>query len=96
MDFSDEDIAEYEEQLEDTDLKALLVAQTAELKEIRYQLQVLNQGLRDTSERSGETVVEYECVHCGAMIPEDERRQHAESQHNAPTDMALGSIYEST
>ena len=92
MELSDDEIKEYEEELDELDVKALMVAQTAELREIRTQLQLLTHALSESSEPS-ETVL-FECVHCGAEVPEDERRSHAEQKHNAPSDIGLSSLFE--
>lgn len=81
MEFTDDEIAEYEEQLEDTDLKALLVDIASSNRAILYQLQRLNQALSEPVEESTE---QYKCYDCGEIVEKDERQKHAVQSHNAP------------
>jgi len=74
MTLPEDELQQYEEQLQDVDEKTILIWQLAELTAIR---QALTQESVDNSEPV------YECKHCGETVSKDEREQHAES-HNAP------------
>lgn len=89
MNFSDEEQAEFEQALEDTSLKALLVTQTQELREIRYQMQVLNDALTPNTEPT-ETLV---CGFCGEDVPKMDQREHLKNEHNAPDSVPLGEVF---
>lgn len=90
-DLSQEEIDRFEEQLEDTDAKALLIEQTAALRGIYQQLQLLNSQL-EVSEPTEKDI--YRCGKCQEKVPEDERDKHAQQQHNAPPDLSVEHIYE--
>ena len=89
MNFDDETQAEFEEALADTSVKALMVTQTQELREIRYQLQLLNDALTPDTEPQ-ETVV---CGLCGDEVNKEEQRTHLNQEHNAPESVPLSEVF---
>lgn len=74
--FTDEEIEEFEEQLEDTDVVALLLQQNAYLDAILRELRGV--------EQEGETTPMFRCVKCNDVVESQNRQSHLESSHNAP------------
>jgi hypothetical protein len=74
--FSQEEIEEYEQELESTDVKALLIQQLAYLDAIYRCLE----GAQGESEREKN----YRCESCGSVYPESDLETHLVQQHNAP------------
>ena len=83
--FDDDEINEYEQQLEDTSLKALLIQQNALLHSI---LQALQQDVVDASESDDRLV----CDMCGEQYPYDELLDHAIESHKAPSDISIEAV----
>lgn len=79
---------EIDQALEDLDVKALLVKQTHELAEIRYQLQMLN-GRADEEQDMPDIVM---CVSCDTELPETEKKAHARENHNWTKSLGEGSL----
>jgi hypothetical protein len=76
------DPSDYEEQWQELDEKTIMVQCLMELQQIRMTLQDTQSETR-TTERDT-----YECDRCGATVMEDERQDHAITQHKCPPDMA--------
>ena len=83
--FDDDEIAAYEQQLEDTSLKALLIQQNALLHSI---LQELQQDVVDASDSDDRLV----CDMCGESYPRDELVTHAIESHKAPSDISIEAV----
>jgi len=81
---SESDTPSYEEQWQELDEKTIMVQMLIELQQIRMTLQD-TQG--ETRTGSSDT---YECDRCGATVLEDERKDHAITQHKCPPDLAKG------
>jgi formylmethanofuran dehydrogenase subunit E len=75
MTLPEDELEQYEEQLQDVDEKTILIWQLAELTAIRQ--------LLETPEPQSESETLYECDHCGETVPKEELGSHADS-HNAP------------
>ena len=82
-----ENLDEYENQLDDVDLKALLAQQNAYLHAI-YTL------LSDSAQaRSDDAQEGFECAMCDESFSgETPLRSHAQEVHKAPADMALENL----
>ena len=80
---SQDEIDEYEEQLEQMDSKALLAGIHSELIQIRMLLQ---DGTPTDSEPTEQL---YECHFCQEEYTADEIANHAVEQHKAPQNMDL-------
>jgi hypothetical protein len=79
-DHNDSQREEYQEQWEDLDEKTILVQMLAELQQIRTLLSDADTGAHEgASNEEG-----YQCRHCGALVPADDRERHAVSEHKAP------------
>ena len=89
MNFDQDDIDEWEQALQDTSVKALLITQTQELREIRYQMQLLTDALSVDTE-APETVL---CGFCGDEVPEPDQREHLTEEHNAPGSVPLSEVF---
>lgn len=89
MDLSDDEIEEYEQQLEETDVKAVLIDIASTNRQILNQLYLLNQKFEGPKEETGT----YTCDMCGETITEDKRRRHMDKEHNAPSTIELESVY---
>lgn len=89
MSFDQDEIDEYEQAIEDTSVKALLITQTQELREIRYQMQMLNDALTPDTE-APDTVV---CGLCGDEVQKTEQRTHLDDEHNAPKGVPLSEVF---
>jgi wyosine [tRNA(Phe)-imidazoG37] synthetase (radical SAM superfamily) len=76
MNFSEEERAEFEEQLADVDPKVVQIQMLMELKAIRN-------ALEEPQERS-ESETLYLCESCGDKVPAEKRQSHAQERHNAP------------
>ena len=85
---SQDEIDEYEEQLEQMDSKALLAGIHSELIQIRMLLQ---DGTQTDSEP---TEAVYECKTCGQEVVKSELETHAIEQHKAPAGMATDQLGE--
>ena len=83
---SQDEIDEYEEQLEQMDSKALLAGIHSELIQIRMLLQ---DGSKTDSEP---TEAVYECKTCGQEIVKSELEAHAIEQHKAPANMPVETL----
>ena len=83
--FDDDEIAAYEQQLEDTSLKALLIQQNALLHSI---LQALQQDVVDTDDSDDRLV----CDMCGDAYLRDELLDHAIESHKAPSDISIEAV----
>ncbi len=78
-----------EQQIADTDTKAILLGIHSELQHIRLLLS-RSQG------RDSVSSADMACGSCGDTFDaEDALRAHAQRKHNAPTDMALEDLIES-
>ena len=80
---SQDEIDEYEEQLEQMDSKALLAGIHSELIQIRMLLQ---DGSKTDSEPTEQL---YECHFCGEQYPRSEIESHAVESHKAPQNLPL-------
>jgi len=77
---------EYEQQLEDTSVKAILLGIHAELQALRIQSQ-------DTQDSTRNADTSLCCGTCGERFATARvLRTHAEELHNAPSDMAMEDI----
>lgn len=74
------DSDDYEEQWEQLDEKVLLVQILMQLEEANTHLQELTGG----EQVQEEATPMYDCQRCTKTVKEEDRQQHAESQHNAP------------
>ena len=83
--FDDDDIAEYEQQLEDTSLKALLIQQNALLHSI---LQECQQDVVDASDSDDRLV----CDMCGDTYPRDGLVAHVIESHKEPSDISIEAV----
>jgi len=82
---SDEEKAQFEQELEDSDSTAILLGIHAELQAIRT---LLEGAQTDTTER-------LTCATCGETYPSEKQlRDHARTSHKAPNDMPLADIAE--
>ena len=79
---SDEQKAAFEQELEDTSVKALLIQQNALLQQILSQL---TDATDDDTER-------LECRMCGESYPRNKLVEHARDAHNAPGDMGVDDV----
>lgn len=87
---TDPDPDDIDAELEAADSTALLAGMLAELKQIRWELQHLNDQLGV----AGEDPEYFECSYCGETVAADERRDHLEAAHNAPESVGLAEAYE--
>jgi len=83
--FTDQEKEDFEQQLAETDTKAVLLGIHAELQAIRALLES-SQG--DTSD-SKETAT---CDLCGETKPLDSLVEHAIKEHKAPTDTSIDDV----
>ena len=83
---SQDEIDEYEEQLEQMDSKALLAGIHSELIQIRMLLQ---DGSKTDSEPTEQL---YECSFCGETYPASDLESHAVETHKAPTGLPIGDL----
>lgn len=87
--FTPDEMEEYESQLRDTDLKAILIDIASTNRAIYQQLALLNSALEEPEEEA----TLYECDHCGTKVWEDERREHATNAHSAPESISLETVF---
>ena len=81
--FTDEQKAQFEQELEETDSTAILLGIHAELQAIR----TLLEGAESTESES------LTCATCGENYPSEKQlRQHAQKAHKAPSNMPLEDI----
>lgn len=83
--FSDEEIEDFEAQLEDTDVTALLLQQNAYLDAILRELR----GVEEPQEESM-----YQCTKCNQTVSEGNREAHMEQEHNAPAGVSTANSFE--
>ena len=82
---SDEEKAQFEQELEDSDSTAILLGIHAELQAIRSLLE--GAQAQETNRLT--------CATCGESYPSEKQlRDHARTSHKAPTDMPLADIAE--
>jgi RNA polymerase-binding transcription factor DksA len=81
MNFSEEERAEFEEQLADVDQKVVLV-------QILMELKAINEALREPRQEE-ESINTYLCTACGDPVPAEKRQTHAQQQHGAPADLPV-------
>lgn len=74
---------EYEAQLEDTDLKALLIQQNSLLHAILRELQ----GPQEDSQPT-----QYKCTSCEEIVVRENRGTHATNEHNAPPNVPVDDL----
>lgn len=89
MDFTEDEIEKYEQKLDSTDVKAVLIDIASTNRQILNQLYLLNQTLDEPQSESEM----YECDMCSEKIPKDKRKRHAEADHNAPDSILLEELY---
>mgnify|MGYP000574254484 CR=1 FL=1 len=95
--FTDDEQEQFEEALEDTSMRAMLIQQTQELKKIRACMELLVETTLppapgnherepgDGENNASETAsTRYECTQCGTVVDEPDRETHAVQEHNAP------------
>jgi len=85
MNWSDEEKQDFEQQLDETDAKAVLLGIHAELQAIRALLES-SQG--DT----GESTDTATCDLCGQEKPLESLVEHAIKEHKAPTDTSIEDV----
>jgi len=85
MNWSDEEKQDFEQQLDETDAKAVLLGIHAELQAIRALLES-SQG--DT----GESTDTATCDLCGQEKPLESLVEHAIKEHKAPTDTSIDDV----
>ena len=85
MNWSDEEKQDFEQQLDETDAKAVLLGIHAELQAIRALLES-SQG--DT----GESTDTATCDLCGQEKPLESLVEHAIKEHKAPTDTKIEDV----
>jgi hypothetical protein len=82
---TDEEKAQFEQELEDSDSTAILLGIHAELQAIRSLLE--GAQAQETNRLT--------CATCGESYPSEKQlRDHARTSHKAPTDMPLADIAE--
>jgi hypothetical protein len=84
MDLTDAQKEEYEEQLENTTVKSLLIQQNAYLDAILRQLEGVEEG-------ESETAV---CTKCNTTVNIDNRQEHLKQEHNAPDGVDVSVFFE--
>jgi hypothetical protein len=85
IDWNADEKAEFEQQLEETDTKAVLLGIHAELQAIRALLES-SQG--DTSDSQDVAT----CDLCGQEKPTESLVEHAITEHKAPTDTTVDDV----
>lgn len=91
MELTADDLSEYYDELDEMDVKALLIAQTAELQRIRQLLEMQTHELvlgPDDAGGDADAESRYRCDRCETVVAADERRRHLEGDHGAPSDIA--------
>ena len=73
--FTQEEIEQFEQELEDTNIVAILLQQTAYLDAILRELQ----GPTDTSQEP-----QFRCESCGTLHEKNGLERHLQQEHNAP------------
>lgn len=73
-DLTDDEIEQYEQQLEDTSVKALLIEQNSLLRALYSEI----------AQGESETEAQYKCESCQSVYPESQLEQHLVESHNAP------------
>ena len=84
MNLSDDEIEQYESELEDTTLKALLIQQNAYLHQI---LLTLQDGA-ETAQNETEADL-WRCDNCDEVFPREKLKPHAVESHKAPPNMDI-------
>lgn len=92
MMLSDEQVEEYESQLEDISEKSIMIEIMVELKAIRYELSQQerrpNAKIREPESES-ETQSAYECRTCHKTVVEGDRENHLVDKHNYPAELPI-------
>jgi len=76
---SDDELTEYEDQLQSLSEKDLLVYQLVELQRIRYTMELMASDRVDTPDET-ETEM-YVCNRCGETVAKANREDHAQDMH---------------
>lgn len=87
-DFSDEQIAAFEDELSDLSEKDLQIHILVELMRIRSSLEIIATPQSDT-----ESETWYKCMRCKDKVPHSDIREHAEKEHNAPPNVDLEKMF---
>ena len=88
MNLTDDDQAEFEQALEDTSIKALLIQQNALLQQLVMQLSEPQEQEQAPDPETPKAT----CRLCGESHPVDELKDHAINHHNAPADIDYASV----
>lgn len=73
-DLTDDEIEQYEQVLEDTSVKSLLIEQNAILRALYSEI----------AQGESEAEAQYKCESCGSVYPKSDLETHLIQQHNAP------------
>ena len=87
---SDEQKAAFEQELEDTSVKALLIQQNALLQQLVMQLSEPQE--QEQEQAPDPETPKATCRLCGESHPVDELKDHAIDHHNAPADIDYASV----
>ena len=83
--FTDQEKQDFEQQLDETDTKAVLLGIHAELQAIRALLESSQGGTSDSQELAT-------CDLCGETKPLESLVEHAIKEHKAPTDTSIEDV----
>ena len=88
MNLTNDERAEFEQALEDTSIKALLIQQNALLQQLVMQLS----EPQEQEQAADPETPKATCRMCGESHPVDELKDHAINHHNAPADIDYASV----
>jgi len=78
---SDDELTEYEDQLQSLSEKDLLVYQLVELQRIRYTMELMASDRVDTPDETETDTEMYVCNRCSETVAKANREDHAQDMH---------------